>query len=45
MPPPAQEVKYHPSSVNNLIVQQLLSQTKAKTLLSFLATELACVTK
>ncbi len=45
MPPPAQEVKHHPSSVNHLIVQQLMAQTRAKTLLSFLTTELACVTK
>lgn len=45
MPPPAQEVKYHPSSVNHLIVQQLITQTKAKTFLNFLSTELACVTK
>jgi DNA topoisomerase VI B subunit len=45
MPPPAQEVKHHPSSVNHLIIQQLLKRTKAKTLVSFLSTELACVTK
>ena len=45
MPPPAREVKHHPSSVNHLIVQQLLKQTKAKTLVQFLSTNLACVTK
>ncbi len=45
MPPPAQEVKHHPSSVNHLIVQQLLKRTKAKTLVAFLSTELACVTR
>ena len=43
MPPPAQQVKHHPASVNNLIVQQLLQQTKTKTLHKFLSTELAAV--
>lgn len=45
MPPPAQEVKHHPSSVNHLIIQQLLKRTKAKSLLAFLSSELACVTR
>lgn len=45
MPPPAQEVKHHPSSVNHLIIQQLLKRTKAKSLLAFLSAELACVTR
>ena len=45
MPPPAQEVKHHPSSVNHLIIQQLLKRTKAKSLIAFLSAELACVTR
>jgi len=32
MPAQAREVKHHPSSVNNLLVQQLLEKTKNKTL-------------
>jgi DNA topoisomerase VI subunit B len=44
MPPPTSEVKHHPSSVNHLIIQQLLKQTKTKTLLQFLTRELSCVT-
>ena len=43
MPPPAQQVKHHPASVNNLIIQQLIQQTKAKTLTKFLSSELAAV--
>lgn len=43
MPPPAQEVKHHPSSVNNLLVQQLQSRTKTKTLTKFLTNELSAV--
>ena len=43
MPPPAQEVKHHPSSVNNLLVQQLLERTKCKTFLKFLCTDLSSV--
>ena len=43
MPEPAQQVKHHPSSVNNLIIQQLIQQTKTKTLSKFLSTELAQV--
>jgi len=45
MPSPAQEVKHHPSSVNHLIIQQLLKRTKAKSLLVFLSAELACVNR
>lgn len=41
MPPPAREVKHHPSSVNNLVVQQLIDKSKAKTLLKFLSSDLA----
>jgi DNA topoisomerase VI B subunit len=43
MPPPAKEVKHHPSSVNNLLVQQLLLSTKCKTFLKFLCTDLSSV--
>ena len=43
MPPPAREVKHHPGSLNNLLVQQLLHHTKTKTLTKFLSTELSCV--
>jgi DNA topoisomerase-6 subunit B len=43
MPPPAKEVKHHPSSVNNLVIHQLLERTKCKTLTKFLATELSSV--
>ena len=43
MPPPAREVKHHPSSVNNLLVQQLLETTKCKTFLKFLSTDLSSV--
>ena len=44
MPVRAKEVKYHPSSVNNLIIQQLLERTKAKTLSKFLTTDLSGIT-
>jgi DNA topoisomerase-6 subunit B len=43
MPPPAREVKHHPSSVNNLLVQQLLDRSKSKTLLKFLCDDLSGV--
>lgn len=43
MPPPAATVKHHPSSVNNIIVQQLIQMTRTKTLVKFLSTELASV--
>jgi len=41
MPAPAKEVKYHPSSVNNLVVTRLLEMTKCKTLSKFLSFELS----
>ncbi len=44
MPPPAKQVKHHPSSVNNLVIEQLLERTKQATLPKFLEKELACVT-
>lgn len=43
MPPPAREVKHHPSSVNNLLVQQLLEKTKHKTICKFLIGDLSSV--
>lgn len=43
MPPPAKEVKHHPSSVNNLLVHQLLERTRCKTFLNFLYTDLSSV--
>mmetsp|Transcript_16092 Transcript_16092/g.30402 ORF Transcript_16092/g.30402 Transcript_16092/m.30402 type:complete len:695 (-) Transcript_16092:2839-4923(-) len=41
MPPPAREVKHHPSSVNNLLVQQLLDKSNCNTLLKFLCEDLS----
>jgi DNA topoisomerase VI B subunit len=43
MPDPAREVKHHPSSVNNLVVQQLIERSKHKTLSKFLEKELSSV--
>lgn len=43
MPPAPQTVKHHPSSVNNIIVQQLIRLTKTKTMVSFLSKELSSV--
>lgn len=43
MPPPAREVKHHPSSVNNLLIQQLLEKTKYKTIFKFLTCDLSSV--
>jgi len=43
MPPPAREVKHHPSSVNNILVQQLLERTSHDTLEKFLCKDLAAV--
>lgn len=41
MPPPAREVKHHPSSVNQLILKQLLGLVKpSTTLVHFLSTQL-----
>ena len=45
MPRPALEVKHHPSSVNNLLIQQIIDQSKETTLLSFLTHDLAGVKK
>jgi len=43
MPQPPREIKHHPSSVNNLLVQQLLERTKTNTLVKFLTSELSSV--
>jgi DNA topoisomerase VI subunit B len=43
MPLPAREVKHHPESVNNLVIAQLIHQTRTKTLSKFLTTELAAI--
>jgi DNA topoisomerase VI subunit B len=40
MPPPAKPTLHHPSGLNNIILQQLIQSTKAKTLSKFLLTEL-----
>ncbi|CAM9656398.1 unnamed protein product [Chrysoparadoxa australica] len=45
MPSLAREVKHHPSSVNNLLMQQLMDKSKAQTLLAFLTGDLSCVEK
>ncbi|KAL9187886.1 hypothetical protein ACHAXT_006264 [Thalassiosira profunda] len=44
MPAQAREVKHHPSSVNNLLVQQLLERSNSKTLLKFLTSDLSGIT-
>ncbi|CAM9558982.1 unnamed protein product [Laminaria digitata] len=43
MPPLAYEVKHHPGSVNNLLVQQLIHGTKCKDLVGFLVKELSSI--
>lgn len=43
MPSAAREVKHHPASVNNLLVQQLLERTTQKTLSSFLCKDLSAI--
>ena len=45
MPPLPKEIKHHPSSVNNIIVSQLIERSKHKSLIDFLTKELSCVTK
>jgi DNA topoisomerase VI B subunit len=41
MPPPGKEVKHHISSVNNLVIQQLLERTKHSLVSTFLIKDLA----
>eukprot|EP00980_Cylindrotheca_fusiformis_P011233 scaffold2575_cov101-Cylindrotheca_fusiformis.AAC.7 len=43
MPPAAREVKHHPSSVNNLVIQQLIERSRQKSIAAFLEKELSCV--
>ena len=44
MPHPAQEVKHHPSSVNQLILKQLIGEVKpSTTLVRFLSSQFACI--
>jgi DNA topoisomerase VI subunit B len=43
MPEEPKVVKYHPSSVDNLLVETLLRESKQKTLSSFLHKEFSCV--
>lgn len=43
MPSTPQSVKHHPSSVNNIIVQQLIRTTKTRTMVAFLNKELSSV--
>jgi DNA topoisomerase VI subunit B len=43
MPPPSKPIKHHPGSVNNLVIQQLLEQTRCLTWREFLTKELSGV--
>jgi DNA topoisomerase-6 subunit B len=45
MPPLPKEIKHHPSSVNNIIVSQLIERSNHKSLIDFLTKELSSVTK
>ena len=45
MPPLPKEIKHHPSSVNNIIVSQLIERSNYKTIIDFLTKELSCVTR
>jgi len=42
-PPQPREVKYHPSSVDNMIVESLLNWSSHKTLKEFLIKEFSCM--
>lgn len=44
MPPLPREIKHHPSSVNNIIVHQLIERSHHKTMTQFLTNELSSVT-
>ena len=44
MPPQAQEVKHHPSSVDNLLVESLIHHSKEKKLKSFLSHSFSSIT-
>lgn len=43
MPPLPSEIKHHPSSINNVIIQQLLERSNHKTVVDFLCKELSGV--
>lgn len=43
MPPLPREIKHHPSSVNNIIVHQLMERSNHKTVVEFLSKELSSV--
>ena len=45
MPDESLEIAHHPSSVNNLLVQQLIDNTRQRTLLGFLTTDFSGVKK
>lgn len=45
MPPAPTLMKHHPSSVNNLLVEDLISKTKQRTLKAFLHNDFSCMTK
>ena len=44
MPPLAKEVKHHPSSVNNLLIQQLIHKSTVTNFVKFLSTSLSAIT-
>ncbi|KAG7341579.1 DNA topoisomerase VI, B subunit [Nitzschia inconspicua] len=44
MPPLPREIKHHPSSVNNIIVHQLIERSNHNTMIQFLTNELSSVT-
>jgi DNA topoisomerase VI B subunit len=44
MPPLPKEIKHHPSSVNNIIIHQLIERSNHATLTKFLTNELSSVT-
>jgi hypothetical protein len=43
MPPPAKEIKPHPTSVNDLLLRQLMEAHPHLTLKKFLQTQLSCI--
>jgi len=45
MPPLPQEIKHHPSSVNNIIISQLIERSNHGSITAFLTKELSCVTR
>jgi DNA topoisomerase VI subunit B len=43
MPPPAKEIKHHPSAVNDLLVKQLMDATPDLSLTKFMKTQLSSI--